>query len=333
MRSCAAKESAIQLYTQVSAGGFRTVPYGATVLLRSDGSVVVCGWNWWNKYKQCNIPPMEVTQVSAVCHTVVLSDGHVTWLSGHLGAVGDIPPIPPVLLRTGPRAPERFSYTQNSAGRCIIPCFSEVMATLLLGEVVIPADAAFCDWLARNMSYSQVSAGQNHTMLLRSDGNAVACGCNVFGQCNIPPLEEGIYMDLLRPDFCRWVSYSPAPKWWQCCCLRTESLWAMCDSRSEARKCLWQRHITWDRPCFATGRQICRQQCVHVDLQELRLKVRYSELAVEMQKRIATALKIGVVRLSKLPEGVARWPVVVVNLSQILHVWNIYLLFGWFSLW
>ena len=55
------------------------------------------------------------------------------------------------------------------------------------------------------------------------------------------------------------------------------------------------------------GRQICRQQCVHVDLQELRLKVRYSELAVEMQKRIAAALKIGVVSLSKLrvvlPDG------------------------------
>ncbi|CAK9116665.1 unnamed protein product [Durusdinium trenchii] len=31
-----------------------------------------------------------------------------------------------------------------------------------------------------------------HTVLLRSDGSAVACGCNHDGQCNIPPLEEGM---------------------------------------------------------------------------------------------------------------------------------------------
>ena len=33
---------------------------------------------------------------------------------------------------------------------------------------------------------------QAHTVLLRSDGSAVACGCNHDGQCNIPPLEEGM---------------------------------------------------------------------------------------------------------------------------------------------
>ena len=31
-----------------------------------------------------------------------------------------------------------------------------------------------------------------HTALLRSDGNAVACGENSFGQCAIPPLDGGI---------------------------------------------------------------------------------------------------------------------------------------------
>ena len=36
------------------------------------------------------------------------------------------------------------------------------------------------------------SAGLEHTVLLRSDGQAVACGCNSDGQCNIPPLDEGI---------------------------------------------------------------------------------------------------------------------------------------------
>ena len=37
-----------------------------------------------------------------------------------------------------------------------------------------------------------VSAGGNQTLLLRSDGIAVACGCNLDGQCEIPPLEEGM---------------------------------------------------------------------------------------------------------------------------------------------
>eukprot|EP00435_Cladocopium_sp_Y103_P039386 s257_g10.t1 len=38
----------------------------------------------------------------------------------------------------------------------------------------------------------EASAGYVHTMLLRSDGSAVACGDNLFGQCDIPPLHEGM---------------------------------------------------------------------------------------------------------------------------------------------
>ena len=36
------------------------------------------------------------------------------------------------------------------------------------------------------------SSGQFHSVLLRSDGSAVACGRNEYGQCDIPPLEEGM---------------------------------------------------------------------------------------------------------------------------------------------
>ena len=36
------------------------------------------------------------------------------------------------------------------------------------------------------------SAGLNHTVLLRSDGQAVARGLNFRGQCSIPPLDEGL---------------------------------------------------------------------------------------------------------------------------------------------
>ena len=42
------------------------------------------------------------------------------------------------------------------------------------------------------MCYTQVSAGIYHSVLLRSDGHAVACGLNDDGQCDIPPLEEGV---------------------------------------------------------------------------------------------------------------------------------------------
>ncbi|CAL1174175.1 unnamed protein product [Cladocopium goreaui] len=43
------------------------------------------------------------------------------------------------------------------------------------------------------MSYTQVDAGVYHTVLLRSDGCAVACGSNTSGQCNIPPVDEDIF--------------------------------------------------------------------------------------------------------------------------------------------
>ena len=46
--------------------------------------------------------------------------------------------------------------------------------------------------LGEGMSYTQVSAGGDHTVLLRSDGTAVACGHNEDGQCTIPPLDEGM---------------------------------------------------------------------------------------------------------------------------------------------
>ena len=43
-----------------------------------------------------------------------------------------------------------------------------------------------------HQTLAMVSAGAGHTVLLRSDGQVVACGKNQNGQCSIPPLEEGI---------------------------------------------------------------------------------------------------------------------------------------------
>ena len=42
------------------------------------------------------------------------------------------------------------------------------------------------------MTYTQVSAGGKHTVLLRSDGHAIACRENDYGQCDIPPLNPGL---------------------------------------------------------------------------------------------------------------------------------------------
>eukprot|EP00435_Cladocopium_sp_Y103_P063258 s348_g24.t2 len=41
-------------------------------------------------------------------------------------------------------------------------------------------------------SQSYLVTGLDHTVLLRSDGSVVACGLNNAGQCDIPPLDEGV---------------------------------------------------------------------------------------------------------------------------------------------
>ena len=39
---------------------------------------------------------------------------------------------------------------------------------------------------------AQAEAGAAHTVLLRSDGSAAACGSNWFGACDLPELDEGL---------------------------------------------------------------------------------------------------------------------------------------------
>ena len=53
------------------------------------------------------------------------------------------------------------------------------------------------------MCYTQVSAGGYHSVLLQSDGNAVACGLNRHGQCNSPPVETsgGCYLFEFGKDY------------------------------------------------------------------------------------------------------------------------------------
>ena len=43
-----------------------------------------------------------------------------------------------------------------------------------------------------DVTYTQTSAGGDHTVLLGSDGKAVAVGCNGDGQCGIPVLDGDV---------------------------------------------------------------------------------------------------------------------------------------------
>ena len=74
--------------------------------------------------------------------------------------------------------------------------------------------------LNENLTYTQVFAGGCHTVLLRCDGFAVACGLNDCRQLNICRC-------CVHPGFCRWSAYSASPKWWQCSCLRTKWTWTV----------------------------------------------------------------------------------------------------------
>ncbi|CAK0828317.1 unnamed protein product [Prorocentrum cordatum] len=58
-------------------------------------------------------------------------------------------------------------------------------ASMLLASCDPPA-------LVTGLTYVQVAAGVGHTVLLRSDGTAVACGTNDAGQCDLPALVMGL---------------------------------------------------------------------------------------------------------------------------------------------
>ena len=70
----------------------------------------------------------------------------------------------------------------------VTQCFSKVVAYRRMKQppkYTIPP-------LDEGLSYTQASVGGFQTVILRQDGNVVACGDNEHGQCNIPVLEEGM---------------------------------------------------------------------------------------------------------------------------------------------
>ena len=55
------------------------------------------------------------------------------------------------------------------------------------------------------LAYTQVSAGDCHTVLLRSNGCAVACGRNRCGLWNIPPSDAGLSYNQVSAGLLRTV--------------------------------------------------------------------------------------------------------------------------------
>eukprot|EP00435_Cladocopium_sp_Y103_P046355 s2845_g13.t1 len=147
--------------------------------------------------------------------------------------------IPASLLAAVTRCLCAVAWGANSSGQCNVPpldegvSYTDVIANGSAvglgsnshGQCNIPP-------LGPQLSYTQAAGGNHHTVLLRSDGKAVAfgsnrrgfhhtvllrsdgcavaCGQNIFGECNIPRLHEGIkhtqiaagfeYTVLLRSD-------------------------------------------------------------------------------------------------------------------------------------
>ena len=283
-------------YTQVAAGETHTV------LLRNDGSAVAFGRNFEG---QCNIPPLD----PGVSYTQVSAGGYRTGLLRSDGAAVDCRPfhacdIPPLA--------EGVSYTQVSASRYHMVLLRSDGTAVACAHFRAPDsewrsdpnDHGQCNIppLPEGVVYVQVSAGVGHTVLLRSDGYAVACGRNDQGQCNIPALEEGLsYIQvsasdtvtaLLRSDGCA-VECGPTflpPQ---------PGLYFICDTSLAAAGDLVLQLV------FSCEDDAIELTCLDLAGEEvLRVNVLGSHLAWDIHKLIARRLKVNLQNLRLiLPDG------------------------------
>ena len=66
----------------------------------------------------------------------------------------------------------------------------EMMAALWLADTILLDNATFLLWMRECPTPRFLQDGIR--CFSRNDGSAVACGHNFGGQCNIPPLDEGM---------------------------------------------------------------------------------------------------------------------------------------------
>ena len=147
-------------------GSFTQVSAGShhSCGLRSDGSVVCWGYNYWGK---ADAPSGSFTQVSADgTHSCGLrSDGSVVCWGDNEHGQADAP---------------SGSFTQVSGG------YAHSCGLRSDGSVVCWGDNRSGQADAPSGSFTQVSSGGNHSCGLRSDGSVVCWGDNRSGKADAP---------------------------------------------------------------------------------------------------------------------------------------------------
>ncbi|CAK0887597.1 unnamed protein product, partial [Prorocentrum cordatum] len=205
-------------YSQVAAGGRHAV------LLRSDGTAVACGWN---DDGQCDLPalPAGLTYTAHLLPALLLQVS----LDGGSMVFVTIGGVERCRIRAAPTARLADIHLQlvaeHRAGR-LGPGAWRVEAILPGGR---PLSAAAEETVAgpvpqnrfhkpgstglqvpqdrfhRNGSTEMLAAGDGHTVLLRSDGTAVARGDNHAGQCDLPALPAGLTYSQVAAGGCHTV--------------------------------------------------------------------------------------------------------------------------------
>ena len=150
-------------------------------------------------------------------------------------------------------ATPKFLQEENTQSFC------EVMGVLLLADVSNNDGRCDIPPLEEGMCYTQVSAGVFHSVLLRSDGSAVACGLNDEGQCNIPVFTTGSYLFDCGKDYILQVDIAFKDDAWvlTCCDLAGHEVLGLRANESD---------LAWD-----THKRIARD--LQVNLQSLRLNL------------------------------------------------------------
>ena len=181
------------------------------------------------------------------------------------------------------------------------------MAKLLRAAATTMGSARFRLWL-KDSHTSRCLRGGDHTVLLRSDCSAVACGMNDDGECNVPQLDGEVSYLQVSAGICHTVL------------LRSDGLAAACGLNLEGQCDIPTPEplngYTWDHSHMPLGRDLVLQlgyiredkhmlTCSNLAGHEmLRLSTSGSDLAWHTQKRIAHELLVNLRSLRVvLPDG------------------------------
>ncbi|CAL1150726.1 unnamed protein product [Cladocopium goreaui] len=130
------------------------------------------------------------------------------------------------------------------------------------------------------MSYTQVFAGRDHTVLVRSDGSAVTCGTNEDGQCDISSPEPGsFYIGIQVPPVRDLIMQLE-------CIFEADVFKLKCSTLVGEEKLCWNAHgfdLAWD-----IHKHVCNE--LKISLQSLRLVLPLGQLLTDFchQNPVAT---------------------------------------------